>query len=98
MWNYISVILVLALTMLCWWNLLKKRFAMVKNVRAQLVEKNIYDVFSKTNPNLKAYTLVFQTETGKRLSFQVSEFSYGGYKLKKKGTLKYKGDMILEFK
>ena len=96
--DYIIGILALGLMALCYWNLFKNRVAKVKKVKAQLVEKYVYNVVSRTNPNAKRYTLVFETEKGKRLSFNVSEFSYGGYKEKKKGTLKYKGDMILEFK
>lgn len=98
MWELISVVLVFGLMALCYWNIFRKRFAKVKKVRAQLVEKYVYNVVSRTNPNAKNYVLVFETENGKRLSFNVSEFSYGGYKVKKKGTLNYKGDMILEFK
>ena len=94
----IIAILVLCLMILCYWNVFRKRLAKVKKVKAQLVEKYTYDVVSKTNPNAKCYTLVFETEKGKKLSFNVPEFSYGGYKVKKRGTLKYKGDMILEFR
>ena len=97
MWDYVVAFLVLGLMLLCYWNFFRKRYGKVKKVKAQLVEKYTYNVVSKTNPNQKAHVLVFDAE-GKKLSFNVPEFSYGGYKLKKKGTLKYKGDMILEFK
>ena len=97
MWNFIPAILVLGLMGLCCSNLFRKRLAKVKTVKAQLVEKYTYTPVSRSNPNPKAYVLVFETEKGKKLSFNVPEFSYGGYKLKK-GTLKYKGDMILEFR
>ena len=93
-----GVILVFAIMALFWFNLLKKRLAPVKKVRAQLVEKYVYTPVSRSEANPKVYVLVFETEKGKRLSFNVPQFSYGGYKLKKKGALKYKGDMILEFK
>lgn len=91
-------VIAVSLTLLCFWGLVKQPLSKVKKVKAQLVEKYVYDVVSRTNPNAKRYTLVFETEKGKRLSFDVSEFSYGGYKVKKRGTLKYKGNMILEFK
>ncbi len=83
MWNFIPAILVLGLMGLCCWNLFRKRFAKVKTVKAQLVEKYTHNAVSKTNPNAKVYVLVFETEKG-RLSFNVPEFSYGGYKLKRK--------------
>lgn len=98
MTDYIIGILVLGLMVLCYWNLFKKSFAKVKKVKARLVEKYTYTPVSRSNPNPKVYVLVFETEKGKKLSFNVPEFSYGGYKVKKKGTLKYKGDMILEFR
>ncbi len=98
MWELIPVVLVFGLMILCYLNIFRKRFAKVQKVRAQLVEKYTYMPVSRSNVNTKVYVLVFETENGKRLSFNVSEFSYGGYKVKKKGTLKYKGDMILEFK
>ena len=91
----LPVILFLGLMLLCYWKLFRKRFAPVKKVKAQLVEKYHYRPVSKHNTN-EVYVVVFETE-GKKLSFNVSEFSYGGYNLKKKGTLKYKGDTILEF-
>ena len=94
----IITILLLGLVFMCYRNLFRKRLAPVRNVRAQLVEKYTYTPASRSQANPKVYVLVFKTENGKRLSFNVPEFSYGGYKLKKKGTLKYKGDMILEFK
>ncbi|MBQ8541622.1 MAG: DUF2500 family protein [Clostridia bacterium] len=96
--DYVIGILVIGLMGLCYWNLFKKSFAKVKKVKAQLVEKYTYTPVSRSEANPKVYVLVFECEKGKRLSFNVPQFSYGGYKLKKKGTLKYKGDMILEFK
>lgn len=92
----LPVILLLGLMMLCYWKLFKKRFAPVKKVKAQLVEKYHYTPVSKHNTS-EVYVVVFEAE-GKKLSFNVPEFSYSGYKLKKKGTLRFKGDRILEFK
>lgn len=98
MFETIVVILLFGLMFLCYFNMFRKRLSPAKKVRAQLVEKYTYAPVSKHQPGRKEYVLVFETENGKRLSFNVSEFSYGGYKEKKRGTLKYKGDMILEFK
>ena len=41
--------------------------------------------------------VVFKTENGKKLSFRVSELSYGSYKKGERGTLKYKGDRLIDF-
>ena len=35
---------------------------------------------------------------GKKKSFYVSQFSYNGYKVNEKGTLKYKGNKLISFK
>ena len=34
----------------------------------------------------------------KKKSFYVSQFSYNGYRVNERGTLKYKGDKLIEFK
>lgn len=75
--------------------IIKNRCAPVKKVKAQLVEKYHYTPVSKYNVK-EVYVIVFETE-GKKLSFNVPEFSYNGYKVKKNGTLKYKGDRIIGF-
>ncbi|MBR5535808.1 MAG: DUF2500 family protein [Clostridia bacterium] len=93
----ISLILFMVLIGFYYWKMLGKS-RKVKSVKAQLVEKYTYTPVSRYNPNPIAYVIVFETDKGKRLSFDVSEFSYKGYKVKKRGTLKYKGNMILEFK
>lgn len=76
----------------------KSYFAPVKTVKAEVVAKNKVESFSKYAPNGKhcRYCVVFQAEK-KKLSFYVSEFSYGGYRIHEKGTLKYKGNRIINF-
>lgn len=51
-----------------------------------------YGIFSG-----ERYILVFSTAKGNK-AFTVSEFSFAHYKLREKGTLKYKGDKIIEFR
>ena len=46
----------------------------VRTVRAKVVDKSKVEFPSKYGTNTK-YTVVFQTEGGKKLSFYVSEFS-----------------------
>lgn len=78
--------------------MLGKRFAPVKTVKAEVVGKQKTESFSKyagTGRHVR-YVVVFMAE-GKKRSFYVSEFSYGGYRCGEKGTLKYKGDRILDF-
>lgn len=79
--------------------LVRNRFAPIRSVKAIVVDKNKIESFSKYAGNGKheKYVIVFSID-GKRKSFYVSQFSYGGYRVNEKGTLKYKGDKIIEFK
>ena len=78
---------------------IRSKCAVVKTVKAVVIDKCQIEAFSKYSGNGKKtkYAIVFSAE-GRKLSFYVSEFSYGGYSLKESGTLKYKGDRIIAFK
>lgn len=77
---------------------LRNKYAPVKAVKAVLINKHMISTFSKYagNGSRKKYVIVFSAE-GKKMSFYVSEFSYRGYKIHETGTLKYKGDKIIDF-
>ena len=96
--NLLSIILFL----LCWLFIVKRliwnKVAPVKTAKAEVVDKYKPDVVSKYPGTFKRerYIVVFKTKY-KKLAFDVSEFSYNGYKIKEKGTLKYKGDQIISF-
>lgn len=77
---------------------LRNRLAPVRTVRAKVIQKQRQELFSKYAGTGKRYRYVatFLAE-GKKLSFYVSEFSFGGYKLNETGTLKYKGSRIIAF-
>ncbi len=77
----------------------RNSFAPVKTVKAQVISKSRQEHFSKYSGSGKRYryVIVFSAE-GKTLSFYVSEFSYQGYRLEEQGTLKYKGDRLIEFR
>lgn len=77
----------------------KNRYAPVKTVRAVVVDKNKVETISKYSGTGKheKYVVVFSVD-GKKKSFYVSQFSYKGYQINEKGTLKYKGDKLIEFK
>lgn len=70
-------------------------FAPVRTVRARVIDKNQIDLLSKYGKRAR-YAVVFQAGDQK-LSFYVSELSYRGYRLHETGTLKYKGNRILDF-
>ncbi len=79
----------------------KNRFSKEKEVDAIIVDKQCYEkrVYSKSQApyTKKEYVITFLC--GKRkMHFDVSEFSYKGYKLKQKGKLVYKGNRIIDFK
>lgn len=79
--------------------LVKNRYAPVKSVKAVVVDKNKVESFSKYSGTGKSekYVIVFSAN-GRKKSFYVSQFSYNGYRINEKGTLKYKGDKLIEFK
>ena len=78
---------------------IKNRYTPIKTVKAVVIDKNKVETFSKYSGNGKAekYVIVFSVN-GKKKSFYVSQFSYNGYRINEKGTLKYKGDKLIEFK
>lgn len=78
---------------------IKSKHLPVKTVQAIVVDKQIIEAFSKYSGNGKheKYVIVFSVN-GKKKSFYVSQFSYGGYHVNEKGTLTYKGDKLIEFK
>lgn len=83
LWLFVTVKMVV--------KLVRNKYAPVKTVKAQVVDKFKADKFTKINgPAAKReiYYVVFSAG-GKKRSFRVSEFSYDGYRVNEKGTLKY---------
>ena len=78
---------------------IKNRYAPIKTVKAVVIDKNKIETFSKYSGSGKSvkYVIVFSVD-GKKKSFYVSQFSYNGYRINEKGTLKYKGDKLIKFK
>ena len=76
----------------------RSRHGKVKTVKARVADKFQTETFDKYRGNGKAvqYRVVFEAG-GKKLSFAVSEFSYGGYRVGESGTLKYRGDRLIDF-
>ena len=76
----------------------KNRYSPIKTVKAVVIDKNTVKTFSKYSGNgtHEKYVVVFSVE-GKKKSFYVSQFSYNGYRINEKGTLKYKGNKIIAF-
>lgn len=97
--NYIMI----GIFLLCWFliivKLIRNKFSPVNTVKAEVFDKYKPNVASKYPEKWKAKScvVVFKIKD-KKLSFNVSEFSYGNYKINEKGTLKYKGTKIISFK
>ena len=75
-----------------------RKFGKAKTVKAKVVHKQSAEVYSKYSGTGKAhkYYVTFQIN-GKRKTFSVSEFSYNGYRIGESGTLKYKGERLIDF-
>lgn len=97
--NIVSVIFLLVCWLLVIRKLILSRFAPVKTVKAEVIDKYKPEAVSRYQGTFKLenYVVVFKTKD-KNLSFNVSEFSYNNYKIKDKGTLQYKGTKIISFK
>ena len=104
--NIVSIVLASLMMGLWLWAMvrllikaIKTKYAPIKSVKAEVIDKHIIETFSKYSGNGKheKYVIVFSVDRKKK-TFYVSQFSYGGYKVNEKGTLKYKGDKLIEFK
>lgn len=78
--------------------MVRSKYGRIHTVKAKVIDKNKIESFDKYKGNGKhtKYVIVFETE-GKKRSFYVSELSFGGYRIGETGTLKYRGDRIMEF-
>ena len=101
--NKIIALLAIACTVFVFgkiiYQLVRNKYARVKTVKAQIVDKFKADKFTRiygSPARAPQYFVVFQIGS-KRKSFRVAEFSYGGYKIGERGTLKYKGDKLIDF-
>ena len=100
----IIVILALACTVFVFGKILyqaiQNKHARVKTAKAQVVDKFKAEQFVRIyGPGAREpqYYVVFQMD-GQKKSFRVSAFSYGGYQIGERGTLKYKGNKLVDFR
>ncbi|MBQ4111152.1 MAG: DUF2500 family protein [Clostridia bacterium] len=77
-----------------------KFFRKEKIVQAKVIDKQCFDnrIIRKNQAPFtkKEYVITFDCG-GKKLNFEVSEFSYNNYRINQKGTLKYKGNRLIDF-
>ncbi len=102
--NKIIVILALVCTVFVFGKLfyqaIRNKYAKIKTVKAQVADKFKADQLTKIYgpvARVSQYYVVFQLADGKK-SFRVSETSYCGYQIGERGTLKYKGDRLVDFR
>ena len=71
-----------------------------KEIEAKVINKQYYQSrLARKAENFHdedCYVVTFLAGD-KKLSFYVSEYSYNGYRINQKGTLKYKGTMLIDF-
>ena len=71
-----------------------------KSIKATVIDKQSYDkqIYRKSQAPFirKEYVITFLCGNKKKY-FNVSELSFGNYKVNQKGTLKYKGNQIIDF-
>ncbi len=76
-------------------------FSKEKCIKATVLDKQNYDkrIYRKNQAPLtqKEYVITFLCGNKKKY-FNVSELSFDNYKVNQKGTLKYKGNRIVDFK
>ncbi len=101
-----NMVIVLSVLCICFvffklfYTRIKDRLAPTKTAKAKVVDKFVADDFSKIyGPAARRpqYFVVFSMDNQKR-SFRVSEFSYNGYKINQRGTIKYKGTRLIDFR
>ena len=71
-----------------------------KEIEAKVINKQYYQSrLARKAENFRdedSYVVTFLAGD-KKLSFYVSEYSYNGYTINQKGTLKFKGTMLIDF-
>ena len=92
----VAVTIIWFIGMLVWF--FQRQYGPTKSVKATLVNKQVTESVSKYSASGKSYHYyVTFLINGKRRSFKVSRFSYDGYHKGETGTLKYKGDRLIDF-
>ena len=76
------------------------KFGNEKEIEAKVINKQYYQSrLARKAENFRdedCYVVTFLAGD-KKLSFYVSEYSYNGYTINQKGTLKFKGTMLIDF-
>ena len=96
--GYIAVLVTIAWFVGILLRIYNRKYGKTKTAKATVVHKQVNEVFSKYSGTGKTYMYYVTFRfNGKRKSFSVSEISYNGYREGETGTLKYKGDRLIDF-
>lgn len=93
---FIGIVIIVGLLL----RIILNKFGNEKEVEAKVLNKQYYQSrLARKTENFRdedSYVVTFLAGD-KKLSFYVSEYSYNGYKVNQKGTLRYKGTMLIDF-
>ena len=93
---FIGIVITVGL-LLC---IIINKFGNEKEIEAKVINKQYYQSrLARKAENFRdedCYVVTFLAGD-KKLSFYVSEYSYNGYKVNQKGTLRYKGTTLIDF-
>ena len=78
--------------------LARRKYGRTKTAQATVINKQVVEHFSRYSGTgtRKTYHVTFLVN-GKRKVFDLSEFSYNGFKIGESGTIKYKGTRLIDF-
>ena len=96
--GYIAVAFVVVMFAAILVRYFRRQYGRTQTDHAVIVNKQKTDVFSQYSGTGKEqrYFVTFLVN-GKHRSFSVSKFSYNGYRIGETGTLKFKGDRLIDF-
>ncbi len=97
--SYVLIFFVLVCWILVTIRFSKAAHSPIKTVKAKVVDKYKSEPASR-HPGVSGnerFVVVFAAGD-KKLAFNVSEYSFQSYKINEKGTLKYKGNRIIDFR
>ncbi len=97
--NMIFIILILVIFIGIGIRILKNKLSAVKEIEAEVIKKECFTEMTIRHSlptSRKRFIITFMCN-GKKLAFDVSEFSYSNYRVGERGILKYRGNTILDF-
>lgn len=93
---FIGIVIMIGLLL----RIISNKFGNGRQVEAKVINKQYYQSrLARKAENFcdeDSYVETFLAGD-KKLSFYVSEYSYNGYRINQKGTLRYKGTMLIDF-